>query len=97
MRPNMDGEKVRNGQDRRNNFKCEELSKSLTWRFHLLNPRSRTILHLWIVQSEVEQEENLIIMNLQMAKESVNQVETVWIVMVKFVWKSRKVPQDQEY
>ena len=36
-------------------------------------------------------------MNLQMAKERVNQVDTVWIVMVKFVWKSRKVPQDQEY
>ena len=42
-------------------------------------------------------EQNLIMMNLQMAREIVNQMETVWIMRVKLVWNSRKIPQAREY
>ena len=36
---------------------------------------------------------NLIMMNLQMARDKVSQMETVWIMMLKFVWKRRKIAQ----
>ena len=39
---------------------------------------------------------NLIMMNLQMARESVSQIETVWIMMLKFVWNKRKVAHAKE-
>ena len=49
------------------------------------------------MHSVTAKEGNLIMMNLQMARERVSQVETVWIMMVKLMWNSRNVPQDQEY
>ena len=36
---------------------------------------------------------NLIMMKLQMARERVNQMETVWIIMLKLLWKRRKIAQ----
>ena len=39
---------------------------------------------------------NLIMMNLQMARERVSQMETVWIIMLKLVWKNRKAAQVKE-
>ena len=39
---------------------------------------------------------NLIMMNLQMARERVSQMETVWIMMLKLVWKNRKAAQVKE-
>ena len=39
---------------------------------------------------------NLIIMNLQMARERVSQMETVWIMMLKLVWNNRKAAQVKE-
>ena len=42
-------------------------------------------------------EGNLIMMNLQMARERVSQMATVWIIRVKLVWKSMKMPQAREY
>ena len=41
--------------------------------------------------------QNLIMMSLQMARVRVNQMDTVWIMMVKLVWNSRKIPQASEY
>ena len=38
----------------------------------------------------------LIMMNLQMARERVNQMETVWIMMLKLVWNRRKIAQEKE-
>ena len=38
----------------------------------------------------------MIMMNLQKAKDSVNQMDTVWIMMVKLVWNKRKIPQARE-
>ena len=40
---------------------------------------------------------NLIMVNLQMARESVSQMATVWIINVKLVWKSMKIPHSREY
>ena len=40
--------------------------------------------------------ENLIMMNLQMARERVSQMDTVWIMMLKLVWNKRKYPQARE-
>ena len=65
--------------------------------YSLPYPRMRSILHLGRVQSVTAMEQNLIMMNLQMARERVNQMETVWIMRVKLVWKSRKIPQAREY
>ena len=39
---------------------------------------------------------NLIMMNLQMARERVSQMETVWIMMLKLVWNKRKVAHAKE-
>ena len=50
-----------------------------------------------MVHSVTAKEGNLIMMNLQMARERVSQMETVWIMMVKLVWKSRKMPQASKY
>ena len=35
-------------------------------------------------------------MNLQIAKERVNQIETVWMKFEKWLWKSMKYPQPSE-
>jgi hypothetical protein len=35
--------------------------------------------------------------NLQMARERVSQMATVWIITVKFAWNSKKMPQAREY
>jgi hypothetical protein len=35
-------------------------------------------------------------MNLQMARERVRQMVTVWIITVKLVWKSMKIAQGRE-
>ena len=36
---------------------------------------------------------NLIMMNLQIARERVSQMDTVWIMMLKLVWNRRKIAQ----
>ena len=63
---------------------------------YLPNPRVRTALHLGRVHIVTAREENLIMINLQKARERVSQMETVWIMMVKFVWNKRKMPQARE-
>ena len=45
----------------------------------------RSILHLGRVQRVAARAQNLIMMNLQMARDRVNQMETVWIMRVKLV------------
>ena len=35
--------------------------------------------------------------HLQIARESVSQIATVWIINVKLVWNSMKIPQGSEY
>ena len=44
-----------------------------------------TVLHVRIVQRRPDKVGNLIIRNLQMARERVSQMETVWIMMVKLL------------
>ena len=39
---------------------------------------------------------NLIMMNLQMARQRVSQMETVWIIMLKLIWNWRKTAQPRE-
>ena len=39
---------------------------------------------------------NLIMMNLQMARQSVSQMETVWIMMLKLIWNRRNTAQPSE-
>ena len=46
-----------------------------------------------IVQRLTARIGNLIMMNLQMARERVNQMETVWIMMLKLVWNRRQIAQ----
>ena len=36
-------------------------------------------------------------LHLQIARESVSQIATVWIINVKLVWNSMKIPQGSEY
>ena len=76
-------------------------------------PIMMTNLQPWIVQSVTAFEGNLIMMNLemdifikmfdfimtnlQMARERVSQMATVWIIKVKLVWNSMKIPQGSEY
>ena len=38
-----------------------------------------------------------LIMNLHMAREKVSQVATVWIITVKLVWNTMKMPHPREY
>ena len=52
-----------------------------------------SVLHLARVQNVTAEVGNLIMMNLQMARDKVSQMETVWIMMLKFVWKRRKMAQ----
>ena len=59
-------------------------------------PSTRTARHLGIVQRDTARVENLIMMNLQMARERVSQMETVWIMMLKLVWNKRKIAQARE-
>ena len=35
--------------------------------------------------------------NLQMARERVSQMATVWIITVKLAWNNKKMPQPSEY
>ena len=53
---------------------------------------------LWIdrVHIVIARVENLIMINLQKARERVSQMDTVWIMMVKLVWNRRKIPQARE-
>ena len=59
-------------------------------------PRTRTALHLVMVQRLTAKMGNLIMMNLQIARERVSQMDTVWIMMLKLVWNKRKYPQARE-
>ena len=49
------------------------------------------------MQNVTDKEGNLIMMNLQMAREKVSQVATVWIITVKLVWNTMKIPHPREY
>ena len=49
------------------------------------------------MQRVAASEGNLIMMNLQMAREKVSQVATVWIITVKLVWNTMKIPHPREY
>ena len=40
---------------------------------------------------------DFIMTNLQMARERVSQMATVWIIKVKLVWNSMKIPHSREY
>ena len=53
-------------------------------------PRTRTARHLLTLQRDTARVENLIMMNLQMARQRVSQMDTVWIMMLKLVWNKRK-------
>ena len=52
-----------------------------------------SVLHLARVQNVTAKAGNLIMMNLQMARDKVSQMETVWIMMLKLVWKRRNIAQ----
>ena len=45
------------------------------------------------MQNVTDNAGNLIMMNLQMAKERVRNTDTVWIMMLKLLWNSRKTAQ----
>ena len=49
-----------------------------------------------MVQRLIAMVGNLIMMNLQMARERVSQMETVWIMMLKLVWNKRNVAHGHE-
>ena len=49
-----------------------------------------------MVQRETDMVENLIMMNLQVARERVSQMATVWIMLLKLLWNKRKYPQAKE-
>ena len=59
-------------------------------------PKARRKNILLMVQRLTASVGNLIIMNLQMARERVSQMETVWIMMLKLVWNNRKAAQVKE-
>ena len=59
-------------------------------------PKARRKKILLMVQRLTASVGNLIMMNLQMARERVSQVETVWIMMLKLVWNNRKAAQVKE-
>ena len=46
-----------------------------------------------MVQRLTDNVGNLIMMNLQMAKERVRNMDTVWIMMLKLLWNKRKIAQ----
>ena len=58
--------------------------------------RNRRFLQRVIVQISVARLWNLIMMNLQMARASVRKMDTVWIITVKLMWKSMKIPQPRD-
>ena len=64
--------------------------------FFLPKPAARRSLHRSWVQILMAVVGNLIIMNLQMARQRVNQMETVWIIMLKLIWNSRNTAQPRE-
>lgn len=60
---------------------------------NLPNPTARTFLQLLFVQMLTDFVGNLIMINLQMARERVRSMETVWIKLLKFTWNSINQPQ----
>ena len=58
--------------------------------------RKRRFLQRFIVQISVAKLWNLIMMNLQMARARVRKMETVWIITVKLMWNSMKIPQPRD-
>ena len=58
--------------------------------------RKRSFLQRFIVQISVAKLWNLIMMNLQMARARVRKMETVWIITVKLMWNSIKIPQPRD-
>ena len=58
--------------------------------------RKRRFLQCFIVQISVAKLWNLIMMNLQMARARVRKMETVWIITVKLMWNSMKIPQPRD-
>ena len=58
--------------------------------------KRRSILHLVTVQSSTAWLWNLIMMNLQMARVSVRKMEERWIITVKLVWNTKKMPHAKE-
>ena len=58
--------------------------------------RKRRFLQRVIVQISVAKLWNLIMMNLQMARARVRKMETVWIITVKLMWNSMKIPQPRD-
>ena len=63
---------------------------------YLPYPHTRAWQHLGMVQRLTAMVGNLIMMNLQIARERVSQMETVWIIMLKLVWNKRNVAQVHE-
>ena len=59
--------------------------------------RKRRFLQRVIVQISVAKLWNLIMMNLQMARVSVRKMEERWIITVKLMWNTMKMPQAKEY
>ena len=62
----------------------------------LPNPAANISLHLSRVQILIAVVGNLIMMNLQIARHRVSQMETVWIIMLKLMWNRRKTAQPME-
>ena len=58
--------------------------------------RKRRFLQRDMVQISVAKLWNLIMMNLQMARARVRKMDTVWIITVKLMWKSMKIPQPRD-
>ena len=48
------------------------------------------------VQISVAKLWNLIMMNLQMARARVRKMDTVWIITVKLMWNSMKIPHPRD-
>ena len=49
-----------------------------------------------MVQISVAKLWNLIMMNLQMARARVRKMETVWVITVKLMWNSIKIPHPRD-
>ena len=79
----------------------EQLKRSiLLLQQHLsVSPKARinSILQRGTVQSSTAWLWNLIMMNLQVARVSVRKMEERWIITVKLMWNTMKMPQAKEY
>ena len=79
----------------------EQLKRSivLLQPYLLVLPKARvnSILQRGTVQSSIAWLWNLIMMNLQVARVSVRKMDTVWIITVKLMWNTMKMPQAKEY